>query len=118
MTKTYDDARCKASESPICFPEDPFFTKLLATAERHGDSIIIRDETDSTEATYSQLLFDVHTLRQALQDRLSSNLLDSNGMVKEEGMSIAIIARGGYKFLVASIAIFAIGAVVLPLSKC
>lgn len=118
MTKSSGDTECKASETRICFPDDPFFIKLLATAESHGNSIIIRDETDSMEANYSRLLFDVHTLRQLLQEHLPSDLLDSNGIIKEEGISIAVIARGGYKFLVASIAIFAIGAAVLPLSRC
>ncbi|KAJ5915313.1 hypothetical protein N7454_011067 [Penicillium verhagenii] len=99
----------------INFPSDPFFTKLLARAKQRGDSTIISDNTISAQLSYRQLLQDVDNLRQSLRRRLSPGLLDVNGTLNN-GTCIAVIARSGYRFIVASIAIFALGGIILPLS--
>ncbi|KAJ5711002.1 hypothetical protein N7488_005158 [Penicillium malachiteum] len=99
----------------INFPSDPFFTKLLARAKQRGNSIIINDNTISAQVSYLQLLQDVDNLRQSLRCRLPPGLLDVTGALNN-GTCIAVIARSGYRFLVACIAIFALGGIVLPLS--
>jgi len=104
-------------KSCISFPDDPFFSKLLAVANQRGKATVICEKADCIQADYNQLLHDVHALRQSIQSRLQNNLLDDNGIVKEEGFYIVVLVQGGYKFLVACIAIIAIGAAVVPLSK-
>ncbi|KAJ5937048.1 hypothetical protein N7466_003498 [Penicillium verhagenii] len=103
------------TRTQINFPSDPFFTKLLARAKQRGDSTIISDNTISAQVSYRQLLQDVDNLRQSLRRRLSPGLLDVNGTLNN-GTCIAVIARSGYRFIVASIAIFALGGIILPLS--
>jgi malonyl-CoA/methylmalonyl-CoA synthetase len=103
--------------SCVVFPDDPFFSKLLSAAKRRGNATIIHEKSDGIQANYNQLIHDVHVLRQQIQSNLPDDLLDINGMVKQEGLYIAILAQGGYKFLVACIATLAIGAAAIPLCK-
>jgi len=127
MTRVYADSvvnvvNVEASNktgTQINFPSDPFFTKLLARAKQLGDLTIINDNTISAQVSYLQLLQDVNNLRQSLRRRLPPTLLDNNGTLSlaDNGTCIAVIARSGYRFLVACIAIFALGGVVLPLSE-
>lgn len=127
MTRVYADpvanvVNVEASNktgTQINFPSDPFFTKLLARAHQLRNLTIINDNTISVQVSYLQFLLDVNNLRQSLRRRLPLGFLDSNGTfsLAGNGTCIAVIARSGYRFLVACIAIFALGGVILPLSE-
>jgi hypothetical protein len=125
MTRVYTDSVVNVvnvgnnTGSQINFPSDPFFTKLLARANRLGNLTIINDNTISAQVSYLRLLQDVNNLRQSLRRRLPPGLLDNNGTLSaaDNGTCIAVIARSGYRFLVACIAIFTLGGIILPLSE-
>ncbi|GAB1210198.1 hypothetical protein APSETT445_008988 [Aspergillus pseudonomiae] len=71
-----------ASEVHRRFPNDPFFTRLLSTAARHSNRVVVNDPTRHVQADYTQLLRDVSVLRQTLCESLP----ESTGLIPEEAL--------------------------------
>lgn len=96
-------------------PNAPLFSTLLRFAKRSPPRIAIRDINTSTERTHAELLVDVLELRRQIQKRLSPEILTR--LQKGKEVYIAILAPGGYEYSVAFLAILALGAAAVPLSK-
>ncbi|ODM23811.1 hypothetical protein SI65_01400 [Aspergillus cristatus] len=102
------------------FPNDPLFTRFLATATNHYSNIAVNDPACGVQADYAQLLLDISVLRQTLCESLPGDAVDrDNGTIAhEKGKegTICIVAPGSYHFIVALFATVVIGgaAVVLP----
>jgi malonyl-CoA/methylmalonyl-CoA synthetase len=96
-------------------PNAPLFSTLLRFAKRSPPRIAIRDINIGIERTHAELLVDVLELRHQIQTRLSPETLIRLRNGKE--VYIAILAPGGYEYSVAFLAILALGAAAVPLSK-
>ncbi|KNG91519.1 hypothetical protein ANOM_000014 [Aspergillus nomiae NRRL 13137] len=99
------------------FPNDPFFTRLLSTAARYPDRVVVNDPARHVQADYTQLLQDVSVLRQTLCETLPECIVDrSKGVVRGQSVQICILTPVSYECILALLAIAAIGAaaVVLP----
>ena len=87
-------------------PNSPLFQTLLRHAHRGWGAI--RDMQSGVEKTYGDLLSDVLGLCCVLKRSLD---------VENQGdVFIGILARGGYEYTVAVLAVHAMGAAVVPLS--
>ena len=96
-------------------PAFPLFTRLLTTANRKPTSIAVRDVNLKSESTYPQLLTDILSLRRSIGGVLNA---DTHRQLQNgEEVFIVVVAPGGYEFTVAVLAILALGAAVVPLSK-
>ncbi|GES62412.1 acetyl-CoA synthetase-like protein [Aspergillus terreus] len=95
-------------------PNFPLFSKLLRLAHRCPPPIAVRDVHAGVEKTYLQLLGDVLQLRSILQQRLSREILQR--LEREDEVYIALLAPGGYEYVVGFLAILAVGAAVVPIS--
>ncbi|PGG96964.1 hypothetical protein GX51_07569 [Blastomyces parvus] len=96
-------------------PLSPFFSKLLRYAHRKSQRIAIRDVNLAIEKTYIEFLSDVLAVRNALRSSLS--LESKQELQAGEDVYIALIAPGGYAYAVGFVAICALGAAVVPMSK-
>jgi malonyl-CoA/methylmalonyl-CoA synthetase len=95
-------------------PNSPFFTRLLRHA--HRERIAVRDRNDQDiRKSYGDVLSDALALRlvveQALRDGTRAKLK------RGEEVYVGILAAGGYEFTVAMIAVLAMGAAAVPMSK-
>lgn len=96
-------------------PNAPLFSTLLRFAKRNPPRPAVRDVNLEIERTYAQLLTDVLALRHSVQLRLSPASVAS---LRHGGeVYIGLLAPGGYEYTVAFLAILALGAVVVPMSK-
>lgn len=102
-----------AHHGPNVLPNFPLFSKLLRLAHRCPPPIAVRDVHAGVEKTYLQLLGDVLQLRSKLQRRLSQEVLQQ--LEKEDEVYIALLAPGGYEYVVGFLAILAVGAAVVPI---
>ncbi|PLB53873.1 acetyl-CoA synthetase-like protein [Aspergillus steynii IBT 23096] len=103
------------SQTRLSFPNDPFFLKLVENAKTYPHRII-DDATLDIQADYRKLMQDVVTLRETIRHHLPHNLLDPNGLIREDGVYIGVLAPGSYEYVVAIVAIVALGAAVIPFS--
>ncbi|KAL4887966.1 hypothetical protein BDV59DRAFT_211601 [Aspergillus ambiguus] len=94
-------------------PNFPLFSKLLRLSHRRPPPIAVRDVRAGKEKTYLQLLADVLRLRNILQQRLSPDVLQQ--LEREDEVYIALLAPGGYDYVVGFLAILAVGAAVVPI---
>lgn len=95
-------------------PNNPFFARLLRHAHRRRVAVRDRNGQDMSK-TYGNLLSDALTLRSVLNDSLTS---DTRARLRRgEEVYIGVLAAGGYEFAVAMVAVLAIGAAVVPMSK-
>lgn len=94
-------------------PSLPLFLEARSHALAEPLKAAIIDKTKSEEFTYSNLLSDVATFRTRLQD-----VLKAQASSKEDALGeprIAFLVPAGYDYVVAQWAIWAIGAVCVPL---
>ncbi|EFQ97877.1 hypothetical protein MGYG_00915 [Nannizzia gypsea CBS 118893] len=96
------------------FPSHPFFERLVESVPLN-DGIIIHDPNNDITATFDRFLNDVIELRRTIREQVP-DLLDSNGIVREEGVYICTLAPASYEFFVATFAAWAVGAAVSPLA--
>ena len=95
-------------------PNNPFFARLLRHA--HRERIAVRDRSgQDVSKAYGDLLSDALALRAVLERALSDDNLSR--LRKGEEVYIGVLAAGGYEFTVAMVAVLAIGAAVVPMSK-
>ncbi|KAL5359099.1 hypothetical protein BJX96DRAFT_183556 [Aspergillus floccosus] len=102
-----------AHHGPNILPNFPLFSKLLRLAHRCPPPIAVRDVHAGVEKTYLQLLGDVLHLRSILQQQLSQEVLKQ--LEREDEVYIALLAPGGYEYVVGFLAILAVGAAVVPI---
>lgn len=96
-------------------PNNPLFAKLLRYAHRRPQRVVVRDVNAGFEKTHLQLLTDVLALRRVIETTLSPSIRAS--LQRGEDVYMSILAPGGYEYTVAFLAILAIGAAAVPLSK-
>ena len=95
-------------------PNSPFFTRLLRHA--HRERIAVRDRNDQDiRKTYGDVLSDALALRSIIEQTLSDS--SRIRLKRGEEVYIGILAAGGYDFTVAMIAVLAMGAAAVPMSK-
>ncbi|KAF3491791.1 uncharacterized protein GIQ15_01308 [Arthroderma uncinatum] len=96
------------------FPNHPIFKQLLEYVPLN-DGIIIHDPEHGINANYARFLNDVLELRRTIREQIP-DLLDSNGIVRNDGVYICTLAPASYEFFVAAFAIWAVGAALSPLA--
>ena len=97
------------------FPNDPIFTQL-AKFSQIIPGVIIHDEY-GTDASYGDLLNDIVHLRHLLREELPSDVFDNKNLLKSEAGAIATMTVSAYYFVVAFLAIAALGGKCAPLRK-
>lgn len=104
-----------AHRGPRVLPKTSYFSTLLLHAHVPG-RLAIRDvNRNGLEKTYEELLSDALHLRNAISARLPRDLVERIESDTEE-ICIGVLAAGGYEFVVAVLAVIALGAVVVPMS--
>lgn len=98
---------------PNIFPNNPLFSKLVRHA--HRGRTAIRDINLGIERSYGQLLADALGLRTVLQASLDPQIIFR--IEKGDEVYIGVLAAGGYEFAVAMLAVLALGAAAVPMSK-
>lgn len=101
-------------EGPNVLPNSPFFARLLRHAHRQRIAVRDRNEQDSRK-TYGDVLSDALALRSVAEQTLSDDTLAK--LKRGEEVYLGILAAGGYEFTVAMIAVLAMGAAAVPMSK-
>ena len=99
---------------PHVLPCCPIFNRLLRFAHERPPKLVVRDDTAKTEANYLQLLTDVLAVRNRLHGILGETVLGR--LNRGEEVYIAILAAGGYEYVVAMLAVLATGAAAVPMS--
>lgn len=95
-------------------PNIPMIAQILRHA-LFGNRLAIRDINTGVEKSYSELILDVAHLRTFLETRLTSSVMKA--LHDGEEVYIGVLAAGGYEYVVAFLAIMALGAAVVPMSK-
>ena len=93
-------------------PKDPLFSKLLEIATQRGDQIIVDDCSRRTQFGYRHILHGTVTLQQKLQCLLKRSILENRG-----GFYVALLAPNGYEFIIGTLAVLALGGVVVPMRE-
>lgn len=107
--------RSYASAGPFTLPNFPLFSKLLRYAYRQPCPLAVRDDVSKIERTYLHLLTDVLSLRNGLRRTLPAHV--RRQLDNQEEVYICVLAPGGYEFVVAYLAVLALGAAAVPLCK-
>ena len=98
-----------AVQSAAGLPNDPVFIHL-AHAARNANNVIIRDPVQNLQANHVQFLQDILQFRSQISSvLLPGDMVDENGMIKNDHVYILISAVSSDQFLVALFAIFAVG---------
>ncbi|KAL9084037.1 MAG: hypothetical protein Q9159_005459 [Coniocarpon cinnabarinum] len=93
-------------------PNTAFLAQLLRHA--HRGRIAIRDDNAGIERTYTQLVADALSLRKQVSEALSA---DTRAALDHgEEVFVGVLAPGGYAYAVAVIAVYALGAAVVPMT--
>ena len=100
-------------EGPNVLPNSPFFTRLLRHA--HRNRLAIRDRGLNISKTYCEVLSDALGVREQLRRILSDDHLAK--LRRGEEVFVGVLAAGGYEFTIAMLAVLALGAAVVPMSK-
>ena len=94
-------------------PNTPFLAQLLRHA--HSGLLAVRDDNAKVEKTYSQLLADGLSVRKSIYQALPAYVHRDIDEGRE--VFVGVLAPGGYEYAVAVIAVYALGAAVVPMSK-
>jgi malonyl-CoA/methylmalonyl-CoA synthetase len=97
------------------FPNDPIFVRL-AQLEQSITGVLVHDDY-GIDAEFKDLLNDVRRLRGTLREQLPRDWYDDKGLLRLDIGPIAAITLSGYYFLVAFLAIAALGGKCLPLGE-
>ena len=100
---------------PNVFPNCILLSRLVRRAFQEH-LIAIKDLTDGYTVTYAQLLSDVLHLRNVLRARLNRTLLER--IDRDEEVLIALLGPAGYEYTVGFFALYALGAVIVPICEC
>ena len=95
-------------------PDDPLFSKLLKIAtQRGGDRVIVDDCSRGARFGYRPILHGTVMLRQKLHDLLDRSISAN----PRGGFFVALLAPNGYEFIVGTLAVLALGGVVVPMRE-
>ncbi|KAF7556725.1 hypothetical protein G7Z17_g1218 [Cylindrodendrum hubeiense] len=94
------------------FPNDHMLAKLLNTAKSTDEDII--HDAYGFDKTYAQLLGDIVKTRDSLRACLPPASLNSQGLLNQDDLYIAILTSSGYEFTVALLAVRALGGAGMP----
>ncbi|EXJ72176.1 uncharacterized protein A1O5_04680 [Cladophialophora psammophila CBS 110553] len=103
----------KVSEDDPSIPELPLFLEARSHALADPRKVAIIDKTKDQSFTFVQLLNDVAALKAQIQRYISS--YDPSLSTSEEEPRIAFLAPSGYDYVVTQWAVWAAGAVSVPL---
>lgn len=98
---------------PNILPNTPILSQLLRHC--HRNRLAIRDLNLGVEKTYSDLMSDVVHLRNVVEARLSPGV--KAALENGEEVYIGVLAAGGYEYAVAVLAIMALKAAIVPMSR-
>lgn len=96
-------------------PCHSLFNRLLRFAYDKPARLAVRDVITGQDATYLQVFTDVLALRSRLLEALGPEVqarIDSNDEVY-----VAVLAAGGYEYVVGMLAVLAAGAAAVPMSE-
>ena len=93
-------------------PNSPLFGQLLRHAYRKR--LAIRDVNLDLDKTYADVLVDAVKLRARMMDGLSYEV--KHALEKDDEVFVGVLAQGGYEYVVAVLAVLALGAAVVPMS--
>ena len=100
---------------PNVFPNCILLSRLVGRAFQEH-LVAIKDLTDDYTVTYAQLLSDVLHLRNVLRTRLNRPLVER--IDRGEEVFIALLGPAGYEYTVGVFALYALGAVIVPICEC
>jgi malonyl-CoA/methylmalonyl-CoA synthetase len=95
-------------------PNTPMLTQILHHALKPG-RMAIKDLNTGAEKTYAHLLADVLYLRNHIETKLTPSA--KKALDDGEEVYIGVLAAGGYEYVVAFLAILALKAAIVPMSK-
>lgn len=98
----------------IVLPNTPMISQILRHA-LYGGRLAVRDVNTGVEKTYAELITDVVHLRNHVEARLS--LAVRKALEEGEEVYIGVLAAGGYEYVVAFLAVMALGAAIVPMSE-
>ncbi|KAK2612065.1 hypothetical protein QQS21_001914 [Conoideocrella luteorostrata] len=93
-------------------PDDPVFRRLLQVATHRRGNPIVDDRCRDTQFDYCHILHGTVTLVQKLRRVLDRSILDNRG-----GFYVAVLAPNSYEFIVAVLAVLALGGVIVPMRE-
>lgn len=93
-------------------PDDPIFSRLVQLATRRDGQVIVDDRSRGTQFGYGHILHGTVDLVQKLQSLLNRDILDNRG-----GFYIAVLAPNSYEFIIAVLAVLALGGVAVPMRE-
>ncbi len=102
----------KMEVSRNVLPDDQLFARLLQLATRKQDEVIVDDQSIGKQFGYRHIIHGTVKLSQKLQGLLDQSVLDNRGR-----FYVAVLAPNGYEFIIAVLAVLAIGGVVVPMRK-
>ena len=92
-------------------PDDVLFSRLLKLATQKRDEVIVDDRSHGTQFGYRHILHGTVKLFEKLRG------LDECVLDKQGDLYIAVLAPNGYEFIVAVLAVLALGGVVVPMRE-
>ncbi|KAF2690945.1 acetyl-CoA synthetase-like protein [Lentithecium fluviatile CBS 122367] len=95
-------------------PNTPLFSRLLRFAHRNPSRVAIEDGRSNYQRTHLELLSDLLALRETILKYLDPGQIEA--LDRRNEVYIAIVAGGGYEYVVAILAVLALGAVAVPLA--
>lgn len=98
------------------FPKEVMFERLVWLLENDPEPVIF-DARDGVRAGYPQLLADIRETRQAIYQSLPEGLFDDQGRISKDRPCVGVLTSTSYDFVVASLAILAMGGAIVPLGE-
>lgn len=98
------------------FPNDHVFSTFLPRCRDAGGRIAFHEPESGLSVTFDQFVTDIIYQRHYLRNILAP-YLNENGILKE-ALPIYVLSTANYEFSVASLAILALGGLIVPLRKC
>ena len=96
-------------------PNDFFISDLFQNYLNHPQAVVIRDPQSKIEASHEKFLRDVLNVRSSILTQLPHSTIESL-MKHDVDVIVGVIFPPFYEFLVTFIAVFSLGAAVVPMS--
>ena len=108
-----------AASQTFNLPNEPNFKALVESRNESPKRVLIHDPRLGVDADFDQLLRDVHTTRQSLVNALPGTIFGNhtNIISNNEVVYVPLLTPGNYEFIVAALAVLAIGAALVPLCE-